>query len=149
MRIEELRLEADENLMIILKTLVQVYTKIDNIDNQSEESMATEVFFPALAKVFMVEEIKGTRSNLNFMNDGDSDSLTQRYADMFKVYKDNGDQSFNKFLKQQKLCASGFLDVIFDFYERMLEYEETNQFMQKLNFGALVQGMIEGAYQRN
>ena len=88
--------------------------------------MAVEIFFPAVAKIFLLPENKGTRSNINYIHSGDFNSLNERYSDLFQSYRTGGSlNGFGNFLKQQKLNPSGFLDIIMEFYERMMEFEET------------------------
>ncbi|CAI2387280.1 unnamed protein product [Moneuplotes crassus] len=149
-KIEDLRAKSDENLMITLKTLIQMYSKMDAIDPMGGENIAIEIFTPAFIKVFLQAELKGARSNINYIHSGDSDSINERYTELYKLYRKNGTQEgFDKYLKKEKLHPSGFLDTIFEFYERMLEYEDSLQFMEKINFGSLIQGLIKGAKQRN
>ena len=85
--------------MITLKTLILIYKKTRDIDTMSSQNMAMEVYFPAIIKIYLNKELKGKRSNIDYIHPGDSDSVNERYTELYKIYRKSDNQDgFGKFL---------------------------------------------------
>ena len=52
-------------------------------------------------------------------------------------------------MSQQNIAHGNFLDIVFNFYERMQEFEENYQFLSKLQFGVFLTSILSSSKIRN
>ena len=93
-------------------------------------------------KALNKEKIK---PNINYIENTADENNSNKAFELYRIFKRTRESDsvlFSKFIKQKNIGPNGFLDVVFEFYERMISLEETKAFMDKLDFGAFIQSLL-------
>ena len=62
-----------------------------------------------------------------------------------KDIEDSSQFTYNKISTQNEFKPKSFLDIVFTFYERMIEHEQEYQFLTKLDFGSFTRSLFESS----
>ena len=129
--------------------MISIYKQVKQIDIPDGTDMVQEIYIPAIVKIYFKEYDANTKDkakpNSNYIENTIDDSLSNKFFEFYKIFKKSKESeklSFTKFIKQKTLGPSNFLDVVFEFYERMVSYEETKEFMDKLDFGSFIRSLF-------
>lgn len=129
--------------------MISIYKQVKQIDIPDGTDMVQEIYVPAIVKTYFKEYDANTKDkakpNSNYIENTIDDSLSNKFFELYKIFKKSKESeklSFTKFIKQKTLGPNNFLDVVFEFYERMVSYEETKEFMDKLDFGSFIRSLF-------